>query len=493
MTPDRARRAFVLLIVSCVGAAACDSPTRPKEVFGLSPSEPTLFVGSSVRADVTQTETGAAIPGRISWSSSNEAVARVDSTGLITGLSEGTAMIRATGDDEYGETVVSVAKGGGTLETSFRTTCGVSASDAAMYCWGLNSRGQTGIGNFTTPQLLPAKVNGGLSFTSATVGLEQTCGMTSTGPYCWGMFAGNQVSNGTPVADPLSPVKVKGGEAFTTIETNGSLYEPATFCSDGICGGTTCGMTPDGTALCWPALYHSPTSLVPTAVTGAPKLKILSLGMAHACGIDFDQNLWCWGYNQMGQAGTVGAAITPQRPAPDLKFQAVTTGHGHSCAIEVSGDAYCWGSNSSGQLGAPSTETCPMRWFSFTCRSTPARVNGGFKFIAISAGSATPVTTGEIPPDSHTCAITLDQSIMCWGSNSKGQLGDGTTTNRATPVKVATTLKFRSVTTGLEHTCAIATDGRGYCWGGNSSGELGTGTTTSASVPTAVSGNLAFK
>jgi len=120
------------------------------------------------------------------------------------------------------------------------------------------------------------------------------------------------------------------------------------------------------------------------------------------------------------------------------------------------------------------------------------KVEGGFKFLAIAVGTATPVST-EVQQISHTCGLTTELAIACWGDNTRGELGNGSNQNSDVPVKVSSTLKFRSVAAGFGHTCAVTTDGDAYCWGYNAFGELGNGTTTSANVPTRISGELKIK
>jgi alpha-tubulin suppressor-like RCC1 family protein len=100
--------------------------------------------------------------------------------------------------------------------------------------------------------------------------------------------------------------------------------------------------------------------------------------------------------------------------------------------------------------------------------------------------------TGMNAGDEFSCGISTDSRAYCWGWNNFGQLGDGTTTDRLTPVAVAGGLRFRQLSTGSEATCGVTTDYRAYCWGINERGELGDGTTTDHSTPVAVVGGHKF-
>lgn len=93
----------------------------------------------------------------------------------------------------------------------------------------------------------------------------------------------------------------------------------------------------------------------------------------------------------------------------------------------------------------------------------------------------------------HTCGLTPDSTAYCWGRNTEGESGDGTSTNRVRPVPVATSLKFASMTAGTFHTCALTAAGVAYCWGWNLSGSLGVGDTDRRLVPTAVVGGQHFE
>lgn len=93
----------------------------------------------------------------------------------------------------------------------------------------------------------------------------------------------------------------------------------------------------------------------------------------------------------------------------------------------------------------------------------------------------------------HTCGITTDNRAYCWGENSGGQVGDGSTTDRLAPVAVAGTRRFRQVSAGDHFTCGVTTDYRAYCWGGGHAGELGDGTGTTHLRPVPVAGGHRFR
>jgi alpha-tubulin suppressor-like RCC1 family protein len=95
--------------------------------------------------------------------------------------------------------------------------------------------------------------------------------------------------------------------------------------------------------------------------------------------------------------------------------------------------------------------------------------------------------------DIHTCGVTADNRLYCWGNNNRGQLGDGTTIERHTPVPVAPELRFRHVSAGIWYTCAVTTGYQAYCWGYNGWGNLGDGTDTERLTPVPVAGGRQFR
>jgi alpha-tubulin suppressor-like RCC1 family protein len=152
---------------------------------------------------------------------------------------------------------------------------------------------------------------------------------------------------------------------------------------------------------------------------------------------------------------------------PPAAFSAISVGWAHACGITALGAAQCWGDNRAGQLGNGTVLNS----------SVPVQVAGLTSGVVhISAGRW------------HTCAVTVDGAVFCWGDNSYGELGDGTTTSRTTPVPVSgIPQKGAEVAAGLTHTCAIVSN-KVYCWGDNSYGELGRATPGQSSTPLEVKG-----
>jgi alpha-tubulin suppressor-like RCC1 family protein len=157
-------------------------------------------------------------------------------------------------------------------------------------------------------------------------------------------------------------------------------------------------------------------------------------------------------------------------------WESVTTGRDHSCAVTSAGTAYCWGNNGNGQLGDGTT----------TNSTIPVLVSGEHIWASIDASIS--VDGGYL----HTCGVTTDGAGYCWGSNTYGQLGDGTNTQRLEPVLVTGGLMFTSISAASTHTCGVTTTGQAYCWGWNGIGQLGNGSEEDSNVPVTVSGELTF-
>jgi alpha-tubulin suppressor-like RCC1 family protein len=178
-----------------------------------------------------------------------------------------------------------------------------------------------------------------------------------------------------------------------------------------------------------------------------------------------DGTVWAWGLNNKSQLGdgTTTNSSTPVQSAPAILtgITAVAAGNEHSLALKSDGTVWGWGSNSNGQLGNGATAGS---------QTTPVQVSGLTNVTAIAAGV------------NFSLALKSDGSVWAWGYNGSGQLGDGTTTDRLTPVYVNMVAQV-AIAAGFDHSVAMTSTGTVWTWGNNSNGQLGNGSTTNSSVP----------
>lgn len=272
------------------------------------------------------------------------------------------------------------------------------------------------------------------------------------------------------VSNEVSPDK-----SLATWTGSGTLPANLSFnTSTGVLSGTPSAVTPETSYTVTGTYKNNQGQQVYTLKVGDAVLEVvqISAGAQHTCAVTTAGGVKCWGYNQVGTLGD-GSLIGRNSPVSvsglDSGVTSVATGESHSCAVTTAGEVKCWGNNNSGQLGDGTTVN----------RLTPVSVSG------LSTG-VTSVAAGG----SHTCAVTTGGAAKCWGSNYYGHLGDGSTSQRLTPVSVSGLGSgVASVVTGAQgHTCAVTTTGAVKCWGYNYYGQLGDGTTVNRSTPVSVSG-----
>lgn len=217
-------------------------------------------------------------------------------------------------------------------------------------------------------------------------------------------------------------------------------------------------------------------------VMGLSDVATVGLGELTSCACDRSGQAWCWGRNVEGELGIGTASANSKLP---VQVPGVTDcvqiggGANHTCVLHGNGTVSCWGSNASGQLGQPASATpatcAESAGTMVACATSPALVSGLTGVVEVHGG------------EQHTCARKTDMTVVCWGDNSNGQLGDGTTTARSTPVQVvALNADVVELSVGRWFNCARHATGALSCWGMNGTGQLGNGSKTDSSRPVAV-------
>lgn len=341
-----------------------------------------------------------------------------------------------------------------TISAGPQHTCGVTAA-GTVKCWGTGANYARGNGS-TSNSPVPVDMLSLSSRVRAVSAGASTCALTSTGAVtCWSV---NENSLLGPNSGSRSPVAVGG---LTTDVASVSV-------------GTdlACVVTALGAVRCWgcnfPGNYLTSFSAVPLDVTGLSSGVIsVSAGFRHACALTTLGAVKCWGPTEIGQLGN-GSFDAPNAPVDVVGLSSgvvsVSAGYGYSCAVTSVGAVKCWGGNYYRQLGNDSME------FS----TVPVDVVGlSSGVVSVSAGTR------------YACAVTSAGAIKCWGSLQWGKVGDPLTTSTSSvPAEVdGLSSNMSAVSVGDSHACAVTSIGAVKCWGTNSFGELGNGTTIGSSVP----------
>jgi alpha-tubulin suppressor-like RCC1 family protein len=242
---------------------------------------------------------------------------------------------------------------------------------------------------------------------------------------------------------------------------------------------------------------------VPTPIADLRDVAQVVAASSHSCARLTKGTVVCWGQNESGQLGDGTTTARPKPTAVSGLTDAVEVAVGgtHSCARRKDGSVSCWGSNGAGELGdgtgqdhaAPKPVTNMRDVVQIACGKTRscARLADGTVSCwggGVQKPAVVPNLSGVVDlvlGGRHACARTKDGAAMCWGDNENGQLGDGTTERRATPVRVNAITGATQLALGDAHTCAaVAKGGETRCWGRNGSHQLGDGTVVARHDPT---------
>ncbi len=446
-----------LMLSACGAADPTGSPTVASVL--VTPATATLVsLAETVQLTAgARDASGNTISGKtFMWASSDDNVATVSSTGLVTAISNGAATITAATDGITGRASVIVSQTVNRVLVTPQTTTLRSLGDTVH----LTASARDALGNAMPNETITWSAVGGVQVDptglvtavangTATV-TARTDSAAGTARIVVDQVATEMVFSVQP-SEALLMVRMWPEVEVTLLDARGNRVT-------------------DGTKPVTLTLETNPTrsTLLGTTTVAAVN------GVATFRDVALDNT----GAGYVLEASAAGLPNETSSSFDVFAFQSISAGGHHTCALATSGTAYCWGFNN-GKLGDGWVVT----------RTLPVKVSGGYTFTSISASGT----------NSHTCGVTTSGSAYCWGSNHAGQLGDGTTNGSDIPVQVSGGLTFASVSAGgnhgqpaNSHTCGVTIAGIAYCWGYNLADQLGDGTHTASPTPVAVTGGHTF-
>ncbi len=327
--------------------------------------------------------------------------------------------------------------GRGIVQAAAGGTFGLAlSSDGTVWSWGSNGAGQLGDGT-TTYRTTPVQVTGLSGVIAVSAGIDHSLALRSDGTvWAWGANRYGQLGIGATSSAQLTPVQVSGLTGITKISAGG-LFSLA--------------LRSDGTVWAWG--YNASGELgngttadsdIPVQATGLFRVVSIAAGADSSLAIRTDVKtgtsaVWAWGSNSAGQIGdgTLTDRIVPKRVngIGTAGFVGVAVGDGFALALRSDGSVWAWGADGYGQLGlAPQV----------TAVTIPV--------LSIAAGSGITALAAGV---NHALALRSDGTVLAWGNNSYGELGDGSTAAVSGPVQVAGLSNATQVSAGWEFSIAI--------------------------------------
>jgi alpha-tubulin suppressor-like RCC1 family protein len=328
--------------------------------------------------------------------------------------------------------------------------------------------------------------------------------------WAWGFNGYGQLGNGTFGGNSTTPGQVNGLSDVVSISAG---------------WGFSMALKADGTVWTWGYNVSGPlgdgtttSRSTPAQVSGLSNVVAIEAGEYHAVALKSDGTVWSWGDNinyQLGD-GTSTNRYAPVQAIGISDVVSVSAGRSHTVALKSDGTVWAWGNNSYGQLGGgrniigsgtfptPSTYLTDVVSVSAGYYHTVALKSDGTvwacgfnlsgqmgdgttetRYTPVQVSNLTDVSAIETGTH-HNFVIKSDGTVWGWGNNGGGVLGDGTTIDKYTPVQTTGISNVASVSAGQSQVSAITTDGEVWMWGNNGNGGLGNGTYTSSSTPVAV-------
>jgi alpha-tubulin suppressor-like RCC1 family protein len=424
-----------------IAASACDSPVEPTPQrtgvpvrIVVRPDIIRLAHGDSTRIVATAFDSaGLAVPDvTVLFSSDAATVATVDpSTGWFRTRTPGWSLVHARHGGLRDSVWVAVSMRFASVTAGAQHACAIT-SQHELFCWGVNNKDSpVTIGRREPFESLPTPTWQANDVAFYATGYYHAClSTTSNSTYCWGRDYEGERGDGPGMYATPQPVQL-----------------PEPLVSMSASDWSTCGITASARVFCWGenvsgelGTGFEPRSPVPTecgwnSCRTSPfevpdmRLKSVSVGFGHVCGLDAEGRAYCWGDNSSGELGldSVGGIMKPGAVRTAVRFKAISAGYTRTCAIAMDNAAYCWG-------GARHV-------------TTPTAISSSLKFIFISVMD-------------DACGIADSNILYCWDDGE-------------VPAAVVPDVSFKTVSLGGYNNCALSTQDAIYCWGTRS--HVGTG------------------
>jgi alpha-tubulin suppressor-like RCC1 family protein len=285
-----------------------------------------------------------------------------------------------------------------------------------------------------------------------------------------------QAASAIPDGSVPNVISIWGGARDTiALKSDGSVWTWGI--NNCALGDGACGKLGDGTTI----ERHLPTQVHGPNNVGMLNSITAIMGGEHSnYALKSDGTLWAWGGNFVGQLGdgTYTNSVTPVQVSGLTAVKSLGGRGYHMLALKTDGTVWAWGWNRNGELGYSTLDPCPNGLYG-TCSNLPGLVVGVNNPLMVTGGGF------------FSLALMPDHTLLAWGRNNHGELGDGTYTEQHTPVPVDHVLSnVVYASAGWFHAVALTSDKKVWTWGNNSSGEIGIGSssTTGVNLPVQVPG-----
>lgn len=346
------------------------------------------------------------------------------------------------------------------VETGQLNACGLK-QDGSLWCWGDNTYGQFGNATYAN-SAEPVLVDATGRWSALSVGNYHACGIQASDDslWCWGSNYAGQIGNGTA----SNPQHVSGDGFAPTFNQPELVAAGTQWQAVDASQWNTCGVQMDNTLWCWgrndlrqagPGDSDADV-LTPQLVSADPVWETVE----GRCAMNSSNAVACWGDSDQGELG-VGRdfyVVDPQPVVDGSGWIDVASGYDHGCAVNAAGELWCWGEGWLGTMGDGQHRH----------HVEAERIGSETDWATVAAG------------ETHVCAQKTDDTLWCWGRAQYGQRGDDENWYKPTPQAVAGDAAWQSYSTAFWHGCGIQDDQSLWCWGRNNDGQLGQGTVSAS-------------